>query len=478
MIASERRVSGSGGAGLSALGLVVALACGCGYDAPSTEGRRSALAAPQTVTFQDGTNDYLGTADSQIVQNAASTTYGGATSLSADGDEPSGSGKDSAILLRWDVSSIPIGSTIQSASITLRVTNASSHDYPLLALVRAWSESAATWQRAATGESWQTAGAQGAGNRNATVLGTLSARSTGTCAVTLNAAGLATLSSWVDSSARNFGLVVASASNSDGLDIASRENATVANRPRLTVVYLPPATDAGAGGTSGGDAGAGGGGASGAGGAADGGTAAAAGAAGGDGAGGGGVGGDATGGGGASGGGIAGGGGASGAAGGGIAGGGGASGAAGGGIAGGGMAGGGGAAGAAGSGMAGGGGAAGGAGPAVLYAVGDVTDCDLSADTATALLVDGTTDPIALLGDIAYPNGSPSDFANCYDPALGTPQGRASDPAPGNHEYQTAGSGGLLRLLRRGGRRSGEGVLQLRPRRLARRRAQQQLLRA
>ena len=49
---------------------------------------------------------------------------------------------------------------------------------------------------------------------------------------------------------------------------------------------------------------------------------------------------------------------------------------------------------------------------AVLYAVGDVGDCNLAQDTATGLLLDGSSDPIALLGDVAYPNGSLANFAN------------------------------------------------------------------
>ena len=69
MIARGRR-AGGGGAGGIALGVVVAVACGCGRGAPAMESRSSALVAPQTVSFQDGTNDYHGTADTQIVQNA------------------------------------------------------------------------------------------------------------------------------------------------------------------------------------------------------------------------------------------------------------------------------------------------------------------------------------------------------------------------------------------------------------------------
>ena len=55
--------------------------------------------------------------------------------------------------------------------------------------------------------------------------------------------------------------------------------------------------------------------------------------------------------------------------------------------------------------------------------------------------MDGLTGPIALLGDIAYPDGSATDFANCFDPPWGRHRSRFR-PAPGNHEYQTPGAAG------------------------------------
>jgi len=84
-------------------------------------------------------------------------------------------------------------------------------------------------------------------------------------------------------------------------------------------------------------------------------------------------------------------------------------------------------------------GSGGGTPSAVLYAAGDVGDCAETGDTATGNLLDGSTDPIALLGDIGYPNGSASDLATCF----GQPWGRHKPrihPAPGNHEYVTSGA--------------------------------------
>src|SRR6266545_772705 len=151
------------------IGSMLALACARKDAGPEIEKRAAALSAPVTVSLQDGVNGYIGTTDTQISQNAPSASAGAATTLNVDGDEPSGSGRDVAILMRWDVASIPSGSTIQAASLTVRVTNTSSQGYPLFALARPWAEASATWQQAATGTDSQSAGAMGALDREASV---------------------------------------------------------------------------------------------------------------------------------------------------------------------------------------------------------------------------------------------------------------------------------------------------------------------
>jgi hypothetical protein len=430
-----------------------------------------ALSAPQTLALREGTSGYAGTTDTRLSQNAPTTNYGTATSLSADGDDPAGTGRDSVVLLRWDLSAIPPGSVIQSASLTFNIVNASANSYPLFALGRAWSESSATWQQAAAGAPWQTAGAAGAGDREATALGSIAASATGSYTVALNAAGLVKITEWVDAPASNFGFIIASASNTDGVDIATSENGTVSSRPLLSVTFVAPEPpDAGAdgapdvpvgtGGTpgsggviAGGSGGDGSGGATGSGGDGSGGETA--GGSGGDGSGGetaGGSGGDGSGGatgsgGDGSGGETAGGSGGGDGSGGETAGGSGGDGS--GGETAGGSGGSDGSGGATGSGGAGTGGVTGGAGtggasaPAILYAAGDIGDCARTTDTATGLLLDGSTDPIAVLGDIAYPNGSDANFTSCFDPPWGRHRPRIR-PAPGNHEYVTAGAAGYF----------------------------------
>lgn len=82
-------------------------------------------------------------------------------------------------------------------------------------------------------------------------------------------------------------------------------------------------------------------------------------------------------------------------------------------------------------------------GPAVLLALGDTASCDDDTDSAVAALAASLPGSIALLGDLAYPDGSAHDFANCFDPVWGTMRARLR-PAVGNHEYETSGASGYF----------------------------------
>ncbi|MEO8273202.1 MAG: metallophosphoesterase [Chloroflexota bacterium] len=81
--------------------------------------------------------------------------------------------------------------------------------------------------------------------------------------------------------------------------------------------------------------------------------------------------------------------------------------------------------------------------PATLIAAGDISSCSTSGDAATAALLDDLPGSIATLGDAVYPDGTRRQFADCYDPTWGRHQIRTR-PAPGNHEYHTAGAAGYF----------------------------------
>ncbi len=78
--------------------------------------------------------------------------------------------------------------------------------------------------------------------------------------------------------------------------------------------------------------------------------------------------------------------------------------------------------------------------------MGDVGSCGSEGDEATAARVAGIPGTLALLGDIAYNEGSDEDFAKCYAPSWGRFRARTR-PTPGNHEYRTEGAAGYFRYF-------------------------------
>ena len=81
--------------------------------------------------------------------------------------------------------------------------------------------------------------------------------------------------------------------------------------------------------------------------------------------------------------------------------------------------------------------------PATLIAAGSIASCRSKGDEATAFLVGRIAGTVATLGDNVYPNGTPQDFAACYNPSWGRFKARTL-PSAGNREYNTPGAAGYF----------------------------------
>jgi hypothetical protein len=79
----------------------------------------------------------------------------------------------------------------------------------------------------------------------------------------------------------------------------------------------------------------------------------------------------------------------------------------------------------------------------VLLAAGDIAGCSSSGDEATAAVLDVRAGIVQTLGDNAYQNGTPAEFASCYDPSWGRHRWRTR-PALGDHDYGTPGAAGYF----------------------------------
>ncbi len=224
--------------------VILTLAPGASYTVASPSSATVTIqdddgAGTVTASFQDGTAGYSGTRDTYIVQSSPDSNFGAAPEDRVDGELTTGSGDDVFALLKWDLSSIPPGSAVGSATITLNITNPSADPYEVYELKRGWTEAQATWNVAATGAAWQSAGAQGSMDRGTASLGTLTPAAPGTYVLTFNSAGRTLVRSWIDSPASNFGILIAGPANLDGAAFDSREGTTAAGRPKLTVIYTP-----------------------------------------------------------------------------------------------------------------------------------------------------------------------------------------------------------------------------------------------
>jgi acid phosphatase type 7 len=81
-------------------------------------------------------------------------------------------------------------------------------------------------------------------------------------------------------------------------------------------------------------------------------------------------------------------------------------------------------------------------GPAVV-AAGDIASCYDTGDEATARLLSNIRGTVLTLGDNAYEDGTPEEFADCYDPSWGRYKDRTK-PSPGNHDYNSEGAEGYF----------------------------------
>ncbi len=172
--------------------------------------------------------------DTYIEAGTPSSNYGSSATLLVDGAPAA---EDRATLIKWNISPIPDEAFVNSASITLNVTNESSNNYPVYQLLRDWNESQTTWNQYASGSDWQTAGAMGANDRGNTFLGETpgSGGATGLQTFSLNVSALQLINDWVnDISINNYGLIIQDYGQSNGYDFTSSEGGTA---PRLTVNY-------------------------------------------------------------------------------------------------------------------------------------------------------------------------------------------------------------------------------------------------
>ena len=93
---------------------------------------------------------------------------------------------------------------------------------------------------------------------------------------------------------------------------------------------------------------------------------------------------------------------------------------------------------------------------AVFVGTGNISACYNDNDEFTARLIDVTPGQVFTTGDNAFPDGSNSDYANCYQPTWGRHKARTR-PVPGNHDYQTPAGAGYFAYFGSAAAEAGKG---------------------
>lgn len=191
--------------------------------------------APVTATFQDGVASYTGTQDTYLDQAAATTARGAVDTWRWDTEDPAPNQEYG--LIRFDnifgsgPGQIPPGSQISSATLTLVIFNGGVTPLGTVNEVLVdWAEGTTTWSNFG-GD----AGAQTDEYNTTKVADAPIAVGTANITVT------SSLQSWLTNPSANRGWIFVPANN-DGVQVRSAEYATVAERPKLTVIYTPPVT--------------------------------------------------------------------------------------------------------------------------------------------------------------------------------------------------------------------------------------------
>jgi len=81
--------------------------------------------------------------------------------------------------------------------------------------------------------------------------------------------------------------------------------------------------------------------------------------------------------------------------------------------------------------------------PAYFVGAGDIAVCGSDGDERTAAILDTLPGTVFTTGDNAYLSGTVQQFTDCYGPSWGRHTSRTR-PAPGNHDYLTAGAAGYF----------------------------------
>ena len=192
------------------------------------------------ASFQDGvfpTPDYDGTRDAPFFASDADVNFGDAVTLRADAEQ-STTGEPVWSLIKWDLSSIPAGATVDEVSLNVNITNVTVvPGFHLFEVKTPWLESEVTWNGPTTDSTWEDPGLSDPIDAGEVILGTLPGTALGPLMVSLTVEGLDLVQRWVNDPSSNHGFLLANTENTNSVRFDSREGATPEDRPKLSVDF-------------------------------------------------------------------------------------------------------------------------------------------------------------------------------------------------------------------------------------------------
>jgi hypothetical protein len=184
-----------------------------------------------TYTFQRGLDGYNGVEDTFVREDNPTSNWGSEIEVMTF----SISGADRVTLIKFDLTSIASGSTVDSALLELNLYNVSGTGTIHVAKVNSdWAEAQATWNVRLTGTSWPGGDAIG----SSTEITTISQSVAGWVSIDVTTL----VQQWVTGTANNYGFCIwADGTIQDRY--RSSEYTTAAERPKLTVTVAGGGSD-------------------------------------------------------------------------------------------------------------------------------------------------------------------------------------------------------------------------------------------
>ena len=120
-------------------------------------------ASDEEVTFQkgDGQGDVSETDDAYMESDDEDDNFGDRRSLNVDGRPHNHAVLKFPNIFGNGAGQVPLGSTINSATLTLRVSNTTNEDPTVYRIIESWKESEVTWDEQRDDVNWSDEGAAG-----------------------------------------------------------------------------------------------------------------------------------------------------------------------------------------------------------------------------------------------------------------------------------------------------------------------------